>query len=312
MIVSLIPIEREYCDTIEKQTGERVLSYRNAGEALEVLPEAEIILSWGELGEDIVKACKKLKWLFVMSAGVEKLAFDELDRKGVIVTNVSGIHGPQMAEHAFGLIILFSRQLNRSIRSQLQKKWERIKSMGELTGKTLCIVGSGSIGKEIARKAKAFDMRVIGLKKHAEALENFDRVWGMEKLHDALGQADYTVLLTPLTDETYHLLGMNEFLAMKPTSVFINLSRGDTVDETALIEALQKGIIAGAGLDVFHQEPLPEHSPFWEMENVVITPHNAGQSPHYIPRAIELFLSSFDCYRQGKSMPNQIDLKMKY
>lgn len=312
MIVSLIPIEREYCDTIEKQTGERVLSYRNAGEALEVLPEAEIILSWGELGEDIVKACKKLKWLFVMSAGVEKLAFDELARKGVIVTNVSGIHGPQMAEHAFGLMILFSRQLNRSIRNQLQKKWERIKPMGELTEKTLCIIGSGSIGKEIARKAKAFDMRVIGLKKHAEALGNFDTVWGMEKLHDALGQADYTVLLTPLTDETYHLLGRDEFLAMKPTSVFINLSRGDTVDETALIEALQNGTIAGAGLDVFHQEPLPENSPLWEMENVVITPHNAGQSPHYIPRAIELFLSSFDCYRQGKPMPNQIDLKMKY
>jgi len=119
-------------------------------------------------------------------------------------------------------------------------------------------------------------------------------------------------LITPLTDQTYHLIGQAEFKTMKDSSIFINMSRGDTVDEAALIEALQKGIIAGAGLDVFHTEPLPANNPLWKMENVMITPHNGGISPNTFKRAVGVFVESLTCYRQGKPLPNQVNLQRKY
>jgi D-2-hydroxyacid dehydrogenase (NADP+) len=298
-------------DVVAKQTGETIHAFYSPQEAVEVLPDAEIIITFGRLDRDILKTCRSLKWVFSMSAGVEKLPLAELREMGVTVTNARGIHGPQIAEQTMGMIITFNRCLNRCARNQLQKRWE-VLPVGELTGETLCIIGAGSIGKEIARKAKAFDMKVIGLKRHPETLEHFDLVWPVDKLHEALRQADYSVLITPLTDDTYHLIGAQEFRVMKRGSIFINVSRGDTVDETALIEALQNGSIAGAGLDVFHEEPLPPGSPLWDMENVMITPHNAGSSPHYITRIIDLFLANLSCYRQGKPLPNRIDLKRKY
>jgi phosphoglycerate dehydrogenase-like enzyme len=298
-------------DEVAKQTGETIHVFYSPEEAIEVLPEAEIIITFGRLDRDILKTCRSLKWVFSMSAGVEKLPLAELRERGVVVTNARGISGLQIAEQTMGMIIAFNRCLNRCLRNQLQKRWEAL-PVGELTGETLCIIGAGSIGKELARKAKAFDIKVIGLKRHPETLDHFDVVWTIDKLHEALQQADYSVLITPLTDETYHLIGAEEFRAMKRSSIFINVSRGDTVDETALIEALQNGSIAGAGLDVFHEEPLPPDSPLWDMENVMITPHNAGVSPRYISRIIDLFLTSLSCYRQGKPLPNQIDLKRKY
>jgi phosphoglycerate dehydrogenase-like enzyme len=299
-------------DAAARQAGETIHAFYSPEEALDILPDAEILATFpSRFDREILKHCRSLKWLFCMSAGVEMLPLAELAAMGVTVTNARGIAGLQMAEQTMGMIIAFSRCLSRCFKNQLQKRWE-IPPVGELTGKTLCIVGAGSIGREIARKAKAFDMKVIGLKRHVEALENFDEVWSIDRLHEALPQADYTVLITPLTDDTYHLIGAEEFRAMKRSSIFINMSRGDTVDETALIEALKSGSIAGAGLDVFHEEPLPPANPLWEMENVIITPHNAGMSPLYVARINGLFAASLSCYRQGKPLPNRIDLNRKY
>ncbi len=315
MIISLVPqnlLTKEQLGLFEKETGESILSFADLNEALKFLPEADILIVFGRIDKEALKICSKLKWLFSVSAGVEHLPFTELKEKGVIVTNTRGIHGEQISEHVFGMVLSFSRQLMLSRKNQLQKKWAQLLPVDELPGKTLCIIGAGSIGSEIARKAKAFDMHVIGLKKHPEAMEYFDDVFGIEKLHDVLGLADYAVLITPLTDETYHIMGAEEFKAMKRTGVFINMSRGDTVDEASLIDALRNGIIAGAGLDVFHTEPLPPESPLWEMENVIITPHNSGVSPHYFEKTLKVFRESLALYRQGKELPNRIDLERKY
>jgi phosphoglycerate dehydrogenase-like enzyme len=299
-------------DAAARQAGETIHAYHSPEEAVDLLPQAEILVTFpSRFDREILKACRSLKWLFCMSAGVERLPLAELAAMDVTVTNARGVAGLQIAEQTMGMMIAFSRCLNRCFKNQLQKRWELL-PVGELTGQTLCIVGAGSIGREIARKAKSFDMKVIGLKRHAEALEHFDEVWSIDRLHEALQQADYTVLITPLTDDTCRLIGAEEFRAMKRSSIFINMSRGDTVDETALIEALRSGSIAGAGLDVFHEEPLPPDNPLWEMENVMITPHNAGMSPHYTARINDLFVASLSCYRQGKPLPNQIDLKRKY
>jgi phosphoglycerate dehydrogenase-like enzyme len=315
MIVALTSVpffNKHELDIVAQRTGEVIHACNTFEEAGPLLPDADILIVLGWLGKDVLISCRRLRWVFSLSAGVEKLPLAELAAAGVTVTNARGIHGPQIAEQTMGVIIAFSRQLSRCLRNQQHKKWEQLLPVDELTGKTLCIVGAGSIGQEIARKAKAFDMRVIGVKRRPSALPHFDEVWPGDELPAALRQADYTVLITPLTDETYHLIGSTEFQVMKPGSIFINVSRGDTVDEAALIAALQNGSIAGAGLDVFHEEPLPPDSPLWEMENVLITPHNAGLSPHYADRIIDLFAASLACYREGMPLPNQIDPGRKY
>jgi phosphoglycerate dehydrogenase-like enzyme len=313
-IVSMANIpffNKDDLEIMAKQTGETIHAFNRPDEAGEILPGADIVITMGRLNKDTLQTCRSLKWLFSLSAGVDMLPLAELAARGVIVTNTRGVHGPQIAEQTMGMVIAFSRCLSLCYRNQLDRKWERL-PLSELTGKTLCIIGAGSIGREIARKAKAFDMRVIGLKRREELLEHFDEVWSIGKLPEALQQADYTVLITPLTEDTYHLIGPAEFRAMKRSSIFINVSRGDTVDETALIEALQNGSIAGAGLDVFHREPLPPDNPLWAMENVIITPHDAGLSPNFITRVIDLFVVSLSCYRQGKPLPNQVDLNRRY
>ncbi len=312
MIISLVELGKENIDFVKQKTGEDILVFKSPKEAEGLLPRAEILISWGGFDSGLLKYCGSLKWLFITSAGVEKLPFSQLSERGVMVTNVSGIHGTQIAEHVLGMMLAFSRGLHLSLRGQLQRKWRSYGSLSELAGKNLCIVGAGRIGREVARKAKAFDLSVTGIKKHAEPLDYFDEVLGMDRLHEALEQADYTLLLTPLTSETFHLIGSKEFDAMKPDSIFINMSRGDTVDEEAMIMALKQGRIAGAGLDVFHKEPLPESSPLWDMENVIITPHNAGVSPYYTERAMELFAQSLVLYRRGEPMPNRIDFERQY
>jgi phosphoglycerate dehydrogenase-like enzyme len=192
------------------------------------------------------------------------------------------------------------------IRNQEKAQWRTIFSGDDLEGRTLCIIGAGSIGTEIGKKAKAFDMRVIGLKRHPEPLESFDEVWGIDRLDEALPLSDYVVLITPLTPETHHLMGAEEFRAMKDTAVFINVSRGDTVDEQALISALEQKEIAGAVLDVFHTEPLPKESPLWAMENVMVTPHNAGPSTNSEQKTIRLLSDNIARFRNGRELINKI------
>ncbi len=315
MIVTLAPprlfTEADLARFTER-TGETLHIIHDVKSNPGLLAAAEILLIFGELNSEILQACPRLKWLFSLSAGMDLLPWADLVERGIVVSNVRGIHGTQMAEHTIGIMIAFSRQLNWCYRSQLRREWRSPWTVNELTGQTLSIIGAGSIGKEIAKKAKAFDMKVIGIKRNPEPLAYFDEVWGLDQLHRVLGAADYHALITPLTEETYHLIGAAEFQAMKPTSIFINISRGDTVDEKAMLAALQNGEIAGAGLDVFSEEPLPSNSPFWELPNVIITPHSSGKSPYYMQRALELFTESLLAYRQGKSLPNQIDPSRKY
>lgn len=318
MIVSLASLPADLIEMIESKTGEKIFSYclsEDRDAALKAVSEAEIVITWSSpVNNGVFNNCKdfNLKWLFSISTGIEKLPFAEFIKKGIVVTNTRGLLGSHMAEQTIGMMIAFSRLFKRCIKNQLQRVWELNMPVDELTGKTLCIIGAGSIGSEIARKAKAFDMRVIGLKKHAEALKNFDEVWDMEMLEKALALADYTVLTVPMTDETYHLIGQREFKLMKQNNILINMSRGDIVDEAALIDALNEGRIAGAGLDVFHNEPLPQESPLWDMENVIITPHNAGDSPYLVNRAMALFAENLILFRQGKPMKNIVNLERKY
>jgi phosphoglycerate dehydrogenase-like enzyme len=211
-----------------------------------------------------------------------------------------------IAEFVLGGMLAFSHHFPTFIRNQQKARWQSVFSGEDLDGQTLLVIGAGAIGSEIGKKAKAFDMRVIGLKRHPEPVDYFDEVWGINRLHEALGMADYVVMITPLTSETYHLMGAAEFGSMKKSAVFINVSRGDTVDEDALIEALREKQIAGAFLDVFHKEPLPETSPLWSMDNVLVAPHSAGPSNNAERKLIGSLCDNIARLRSGQPLKNQV------
>jgi phosphoglycerate dehydrogenase-like enzyme len=256
---------------------------------------------------------KSLKWLHILTSGVDALPFELLSEKSVLVTNSRGIHRTQISEQIMGMMICFSRGLHYNFRNKLEAKWENQYPYDELYGKTLCILGAGSIGKELARKAKAFDMKVIGIKNNpAEKPEYFDDVAGMDQLHEILRVSDYVVSLLPLTPSTHRLIGANEFAAMKPSAIFLNYSRGNVVDEQALILALKNGEIRGAGLDVFQTEPLPPDSELWKMENVLISPHSSGGVLNLQEKWIDLFEKLYFAYRNGGEMFNVVDLQLRY
>jgi phosphoglycerate dehydrogenase-like enzyme len=315
MIVSLVsqtPTNGQLIEIFEEKSGERILQFDGSDELRRRLPEADIAITFGHLDTGVLSSCPSLKWIFNLSAGMNGFPFTELLARDIILTNVRGIHGPQIAEHVLGVMISFSRRLMECERNRAARKWDQGLALDELTGKTILVIGAGSIGKELARKAKAFDMTVLGIRRKTGAVPGFDEVADRAMFGSFLARADFVVLVTPLTEDTYHLVGSAEFALMKKTSIFINVSRGDTVDEEALLTALDSGRIAGAGLDVFHEEPLPSSSPFWDLKNVLLTPHVAGVSPHYLERSAAIFAESLSRFRAGMSLPNRVDLKLGY
>jgi phosphoglycerate dehydrogenase-like enzyme len=189
--------------------------------------------------------------------------------------------------------------------SQSRAAWEPIPA-GELTGQTVGIVGTGAIGGEVARLAKAFGMHTIGIRRSAKRTLHLDQQLPPKQIIRMLKQADFVVLACPLTPETEGLIGERELRAMKPTATVINVARGRVCDEGALIRALQENWIAGAALDVFHFEPLPEQSPLWSLPNVIITPHNSGMSPHNMARMMDIFLDNLARFAAGKPLRNRV------
>jgi phosphoglycerate dehydrogenase-like enzyme len=316
VIVILSDLKQKHLEKIKSVLpGGRCITAENIKEVDDrVLQEMEVLAAWGFSGEvtpEMLAKSPNLKWLHVLSAGIERLPFDDLINRGILVTNSRGIHGIPIAEHVFAFILSFVRGFNILIRQQIGRKWKKNKTQ-EVWGKTLGIIGAGSIGTEIAKRGKAFGMEVIAVKRNPEPVEGIDRVYPPEDLKRVLSMSDFVVLSVPLTKETYHMIGEKELAAMKPSAYLINISRGDVIDEQALIKVLREGRIAGAGLDVFSTEPLPEDSPLYGMENVIITPHNAALSPMYITRAMEIFTFNLKAYKEGAPMKNIVDLRRGY
>lgn len=283
--------------------------------APEKIHDAEILAAWGFNNiQPFFSQAKNLRWIHALTAGVERLLFPETQNSPIILSNSKGIHGIPMAEHVLGLILTFSRRLDLFQRQQSQKIWQRppIEELQEINGKTLAIVGLGAIGHEIAKKGKAMDMRVIAARREITKEPFVDRLYRPEQLPEMLAEADYIVVTVPLTETTAGMFGPEQFASMKPTAFFINVSRGGVVQEDALISVLQSRRIAGAGLDVVAEEPLPQTSPLWELPNVIITPHMAAISPLYLDRALQLFAKNLALYIAGQPMFNLVDKTKGY
>lgn len=286
-----------------------VTDYEHAGE---YIAATDILVAWGWMDlRPLLPAAPRLKWVHALSAGVENLTCPELQDRDIILTNSKGIHGIPVSEHVFSLMLAFTRGLNLLFRRQLDRQWDRVPT-DEIHEKTIGIVGLGSIGREIAKKAKGLGMEVVATKQEMTTEIFVDKLYKPEELHAMLAVADFVVVALPLTEKTTGLFTMEEFKAMKPTAYFFNIARGSIVREPDLVMALQLGVIKGAGLDVFENEPLPADSPLWSMENVIVTPHLAAISPYYLDRAVKLFTDILVRYTQNREMFNIIDKAKGY
>jgi phosphoglycerate dehydrogenase-like enzyme len=277
--------------------------------------EAEALVSTVKLDKEMLLSLPQLRWIQVLSAGVDSLPLDYLREQRILLTNARGIHQIQMSEFAMLMMLQWARRADLHFLNQMDKVWGKRVPSGELYGQTVGILGSGSIGQAIAAKAAAFGMRTLGYNKSGKPAPGFDETaGGPEGLQYVLAESDYVIMLLPSTPKTQHFLKMEQFKTMKPSACFINLARGSVVHEAELIEALRGGIIAGAALDVFEEEPLPPESPLWELPNVILTPHVAGASPHYMTRAAHIVFQNIRLYLEGKGegMINGIPLNKGY
>lgn len=250
------------------------------------IASADILMTFGPMINDqVVRQAANLKWIQALGTGVDNLVDLPSLRSDVIVTNLQGIHGAPMSEAAIMAMLALSRDFPRTVRNQDRHLWERWPA-SLLDGKKLGILGIGVIAETLAPKCKALGMTVVGITSVKRAVAGFDRVYGRDELLAAVRDLDYLVALTPYSPATRHIVNAAIFSIVKPTSYFINLARGGVVDEAALIRALENGQIAGAALDVFNDEPLPEDHPFWSMKNVIVTTHLGGFYDGYADRAL--------------------------
>lgn len=266
----------------------------------EALQKAEILITYGEdLTDEIIEKAINVKWIMVMSAGMELMPFTAIEKQGIMVTNARGIHKIPMAEYTIGMLLQYEKKLKQLIENETDEMWDRKIEVGELNGKTMLILGAGAIGGEVARLGKAFRMTTLGVNRSGKMVEHIDRLYALTELVEALPEADYIISVLPSTNETKDLLQKEHFQAMKNTAVFMNIGRGDLVKEEVLVEAMQKQELAHAILDVFDPEPLEKRHPFWSMENVTVTPHLSSKSSEYLPRTFSIFEQNLLIYLKG-------------
>jgi phosphoglycerate dehydrogenase-like enzyme len=280
-----------------------------------IISDADILVCMKIDREAFAKA-KNLKWVHLGLAGVDKALLPELVKSQVKLTSSKGIHATTLAELVLGMILAFAKGIVSSMSFKNRNVWgfeQVIQSRFDLEGKVLGIIGLGLIGIEVAKKAKDFGMRVIAVKNRpGRAPRHVDEIYAKWELNQVLKQSDFVFLSVPLTKETYHLIGQKELDQMKKTAFLINTARGPVVDENALIDALKERKIAGAGLDVFEKEPLPESSELWNLENVIITPHVGGAMPDYYRKVGEVFKENLEKFLQGKRLKNLVNRKLGY
>ncbi len=295
-----------------------VVHLPNYDRATEEVADADICISWSLRGEQI-RTAKKLRWIHSTAAAVHQLMTPELRASDIVVTNARDVHGPVVAEHALALAFALAKRLPQAVKYQQQKRWAQHDLWNapsrprELNEATMTIVGLGGIGKPLARLAKSLGMRVIGVREHPErGSEVTDILYGFGELDRALSQGDFVVLAVPVTPKTHCLMNTERLARLKPDAYLINVGRGVLIDEEALAQALRAGCFAGAALDVTTEEPLPQESPLWHMENVLITPHIAGLTDRMWERHYAHYTENLRRYLAGKPLLWRVDKQRGY
>ena len=273
---------------------------------------SDVDIIYGHIGAADLGKAKSLRWVQVASAGVEGMMYPAFKASDVILTNSRRMHGSQIAEHAFALLLSLTRRIITQHEFMKDKRWEKAPCI-ELAGMTMGILGLGGIGRAIAARAKAFEFNVIAV--DPEPIEKPESVTELGKLDwllEFMAKSNVVVVCCPITPETHKLLSHEQFNQMQDGSYLVNISRGKVVDEDALIAALRSGKLAAAGLDVTYTEPCPPESPLWTEPNVILTAHTAGGSQHIQARTMRLFIDNLHRYVKGESLINVADKEKGY
>jgi phosphoglycerate dehydrogenase-like enzyme len=298
-----------------KAEGIDVIPAFDAAAQRRELADADGVYGWPSA--ELLATARKLQWLQSPSAGVERLwSLPDLQRSEVIVTNARGAHAPNMAEHVFAMILAFSRGILQAREFQKEHVWEARgarTSCSELAGKTLGVIGYGNIGRQVARRARAFDLRVLAVDAQPVASDDpSTQVWPLDRLDDLLAQSDIVVIAAPATPESKHLIGAPQLQTMKRSAGLVVISRGALFDHDALAAALRNGTIAWAGVDATEPEPLPADSPLWDIPTCLITPHSSGHSIEKERRVIEILRENARRLARGEPLVNVVDKERGY
>jgi phosphoglycerate dehydrogenase-like enzyme len=329
--IELTPAQRRVLSDAAPDTEIRDRTCRSAEDTAQLLAGGcDVMLSF-RMPEDPTHHAPGLRWIQLLSAGADHALAGPLKNAMLPITTASGIHATPIAEYIIASILAFSHRFHIAIRAQLQRKWARrgefMASVDEVRGKTIGIVGYGSIGRETGRIAEALGMRVLALKRNPASKADPGwcrkglgdpegripkRFFGPDERKALLGDSDFVAVTLPLTKETRHFIGASEIAAMRRDAYIVNVGRGEVIDESALADALREKRIGGAGLDVFEREPLPETSPLWDFENAILTPHISGANRTYMDKACELFAENLRRFRAGLPLLNQVDRMLGY
>lgn len=314
-IISIEPLKPEWINSIEKKIGEKIhLIHKNElDENGCLIADSEVLICRDrDLSEGLLMKFPALKFIFVVSAGVEKLPFDYLQQNGIVVANTSGVSDAVLSDYVIGAMLMYSSKFFDCFRYKQENYWKPYLMSEGLFGKELVIVGAGKVGRAVAAKATAFGMRVVGIKSQVTEESLFNVIDVLDNLDSYLATADYVACTLPLTKETYHLFTEEKFSIMKESAVFINVSRGKLVDEQGLISSLKANSIKGAVLDVFEEEPLNSESELWSLENVIISPHSSGRIAEFLKYSMGVFEKNLLAFRNKEKLPNQVDLEKGY
>ena len=288
-----IPSERCAAALRDRLDDYEVHLARSDSEELDLIADAEVAVG-GDMREEVLAAADDLELFACSSAGVGHLDLDAFRERGVAVTNASGVHGPNIAEHVLGWLLMITRRLDEGIRRQERREWRHFQAAGEFNGSRVCVIGLGAIGTTIVERLSGFDLETVGVRYTPEKGGPTDEVYGFDDLESALVGVDYLVIACPLTETTEGLIGARELSWLPPHAVLVNVGRGPIVETDALVGALRRNKLGAAALDVTDPEPLPEDHELWTFGNAYITPHNSGHTPHYWERVADILARNLD------------------
>lgn len=279
----------------------------------ELLKSTQVLVTYGEdLQARHLDKAERLKWIMVASAGLEKMPLQEIAKRGIVVTNVRGIHKTPMAETILAHILSIKKSLPSILENQRKGEWSKRVFPTELLGSTAVILGPGAIGGEVGRILQAFGVHTIGCNSSGRLASYMNEMVAFENLTDVLQKADIVISILPSTEQTKELLTYGHLQSMKRTAIFMNFGRGDVVKEEILLRALKEEQIAYAVLDVFEKEPLADGHPFWSMNNVIVSPHVSSHSSQYVVRALEIFSRNLSAWIEQHPLENEIELRKGY
>jgi phosphoglycerate dehydrogenase-like enzyme len=297
----------------QKFPDQHFLQLQNYDRVPGEIADTDVFIGWSLRPEQFV-AAKKLRWIHSPAAAVHQLMYPELIKSSVALTNSTGIHGAVVAEHAIAVLLALAKRLPQAMQYKAKHQWSQDQLWHgsprprEVADSTVLVMGMGSIGREFTARAKALGMKVLAVRENpTKGLSGADEVYSPEQIDELLPQADYVLLCAPVTPATTAIMNAARLSKMKPDAYLINVARGPLIDETALLEALQHRRIGGAALDVFNEEPLPPDSPFWSLDNLLITPHTAAVTERLWERHYRLIVDNMKRFLAGQPLLNEVD-----